>query len=99
MAVARDGDAVQSLEAVGGPDGQGHGDHRQRAGFHRDAETRDDVGRMAGLRSGRHVLHGLVFRGSVILGDHDHRGREPKADERAQPHRHAMAAMILCDTK
>ena len=67
-------------------DGEADRDDGQRGRLHRHAEAGDHVGGMAGLRGLGHLAHRRVFRRGVVLGDHDHRGRQREADQRAAEH-------------
>ena len=87
-----DGDAVELGELVRPPDRRTDREHRQRRGLHRHAEARDDVGRVARRRRRGHLLHGAEVRARVVLGDHDHGGRERQADQRGEIQVHRLLA-------
>lgn len=71
-----------------------HRHHRQRGGFHRDAESGDDVGAVAGGRGLCYVLHRLVLGAGVVLGDpHDQAGQD-QADQRAAIQRHRSMHVV-----
>jgi hypothetical protein len=82
--LGRDRDAVEAAELERAPDRGAHRKHRQRRRLHRHAEARDDVGRVAGQRGFRDFLDGAEVRARVVLGDHDHRGREREPDQRRE---------------
>ncbi len=62
---------------------------RQRGGFHRHRETRDDVGAVAGDRGLRHRLDRAIVGAGVVLGDPDDQAGDGEADQRAPEQRHA----------
>ena len=75
-----DGDAVEAGEPVGDQDRDADAQHRPRGRVHRHAEAGDDVGAVAGGRRLGDVLHRLVLRAGVVLGDPDHRRGQHQAD-------------------
>ena len=91
----RDCDAVEPAELVCAPDREADRDHGQRGGLHRHAEARDDVRRVARLRRGSDLLHRAEVGARVVLGDHDHRGREREADQRGAYRFIAFAPIIV----
>ncbi len=86
------GDAIQSAEFRGAPDGHAHRKHRRRGGLHGNAQTGDDVGGVAGGGRGRHMADRRIFRCGVVLGDDDHGGRQREADQGAIKHVHGIGA-------
>jgi hypothetical protein len=71
-------------------------DHRPGGGAHRHAQAGDDVGAVAGGRGLRDVLHRLVLRAGVVLGDPHQRGGQHQAHRAGaeQPHVRARAERV-----
>ena len=80
----RDGDAVEIREFERAPDRCADRNDRPCGGFHRNAESGDDVGRVTGGRGGRDPSDRLIVAAGVVLGDYDHRGRQRQTDQRRE---------------
>ena len=77
-----DRDAVQACKIVGRDDRTADHQHRPGGRFHRDRQTRNDVGAVTGFRGSCHIAHRLVLGAGVVLGDdHQQRGQD-QADHR-----------------
>ena len=84
-----DGDAEQAGQDVADHDAGADQERRERRGFHRHREARDDVGAMTSDRGLRHRLDRAVVGAGVVLGDPHDQACDGETHQRAPEQRHA----------
>ena len=83
----RDGDAEQAGEIIADQDSGDDHQRRKRRRFHRNGQTLDDIGAVAGHRSLRDRMHGTEIGAGIILGDPDDQPGHRKTDDAAEEQR------------